>query len=260
MKGGIPLYVGYQAVTISSGQKGEFLFPSLRMVRLVSGSCRWQIGTQTVMLYNGDIVLLNNLTPRSIQESRDLKLDIFEFFPAQLQGYPSLLGAFYAKVPVTIPRETAPLIDNTLNLLSQALKAQPDSAFTKQLATATACLMESHAASLGCTQPSGIAFQAAGYIWEHYSEDLNVPDVAAQVHISKNHLETVFKRIHGVGVGAYIRLIRLYRVQQILTAEPDRSVLDIAFSCGFKSSAGFYKTYKAVYGSSPRRQKLRPPA
>ena len=244
----------YFRLTLGPGEKGEFLFPSLRMVRLAKGQCRWKIGSQTLSLARGDLVFLNNMTPRSILESEDLILDVFEMMPASLQGYPSVLGAFYCGHTSPLPHQPGSLIAQTFDLLTAAWASQPDSAFAMQLAYAALCLLEQHMASLGLPRPSGLAFHAASYIWDHYSEDLSVPSVATHLHVSKNHLETHFKQVHGVGVGAYIRLIRLHHVQQLLRREPERSVLDIAFSCGFKSSAGFYKAYKAVNGSAPKNR------
>lgn len=242
----------YFRLSLGPGEKGEFLFPSLRMVRLVTGKCRWKIGSQTLSLARGDLVFLNNMTPRSILESEDLTLDVFEMTPASLQEYPSVLGAFYCGHTAPLPHEPGSLTARTFDLLADAWASQPGSAFAMQLACGALCLLEQHMASLGLPRPSGLAFHAASYIWEHYWEDLSVPSVARQLHVSKNHLETHFKQVHGVGVGAYIRLIRLHHVQQLLRREPERSVLDIAFSCGFKSSAGFYKAYKAANGSAPR--------
>lgn len=244
----------YFRLALSRGEKGEFLFPSLRIVRLVSGHCRWKIGNQTVSLARGDLVFLNNMTPRSIVESENLILDVFEMMPTALQGYPSLLGAFYCGSASTLPRQAGSLMDQTFDLLATAWTTQPDSAFIAQLTSAVLCLLEHHMSSLGFSQPSALAFHAASYIWEHYSEDLTVPAVAKHLHVSKNHLETNFKLVHGVGVGAYVRLIRLHHAEQLLSREPERSVLDIAFSCGFKSSAGFYKAYKSVNGNAPRNR------
>lgn len=244
----------YFRLTLGPGEKGEFLFPSLRVVRLVQGQCRWRIGNQTLSLSRGNLVFLNNMTPRSILESENLVLDVFEITPAALQGYPSVLGAFYCTNTYILPHQPGSLTQQTFDLLAAAWASQPGSAFATQLAYAALHLLEGHMACLGLPHPSALAFQAANYIWEHYSEELSVPSVARHLHISKNHLEAHFKQVHGVGVGAYIRLIRLHHVQQLLTREPDRSVLDIAFSCGFKSSAGFYKAYKAVSGSAPRKK------
>lgn len=244
----------YFRLSLSPGEKGEFLFPSLRIVRLVCGHCRWKLGDMTVSLSQGDLVFLNNLTPRSIVESENLILDVFEWIPTQLQGYPSLLGAFYRGNASTLPHQTDSLIDQTFDLLTTAHTQQADSAFITQLASAALCLLEIHMSCLGYSQPSAIAFRAASYIWQHFTEDLTIPAVAKQLNVSKNHLETNFKQVHGVGVGAYVRLIRLHHVQQLLAQEPERSVLDIAFSCGFKSSAGFYKAYKAVNGSAPKNR------
>ncbi|MBQ8356257.1 MAG: hypothetical protein IJX39_00455 [Clostridia bacterium] len=33
-------------------------------------------------------------------------------------------------------------------------------------------------------------------------------------------------------------------------------MLDIALSCGFKSSSGFYKTYKSLVGSTPKNSQF----
>lgn len=245
----------YFRVSLSTGEKQSFLFPTLRIVHIVSGSCRWKIGDDVVHAGQGDILFLNNMVTRTILFNENLTLDIFEFPPDTLQGYPALLGAFYQTSPVSLQHNSEPLLNQTLDLLAAACSVRENSPFTIQLASAALSLMEDLFPTENSFQPNGSAFLAAKYIWQHYAEDLSVPAIAKELNISKSYLEASFKRVHGVGVGAYIRLLRLHNVRRLLVQSPDRSVLDIALSCGFQSSAGFYKAYKAVNGCAPRRSR-----
>ena len=97
-----------------------------------------------------------------------------------------------------------------------------------------------------------IGFAAAKYIWDNYSLGLTVPYVAQHLNVSKSHLESAFKNVHGVAVAEYIRYIRIYNIIAELKKHNNRSVLDIALSNGFKSASGFYKAFKAVTGQTPK--------
>ena len=238
-----------------SGQNKEYLFPTLRIARIVSGACYWQIGTNTYSLKTGDIVLLNNLTPRKIinNHSAPVQIDIFEFSPMEIQTRPILIQAFYNTVPNIISSTSSKLTNSLLSAISDAYSSVKNQDFYKHMMQAIFDLIEDmfcHSAT-HANYPD-TAFLAAKFIWDNFSKDISVPIIAAYLNVSKNHLEKIFKQVHGICVGAYIRAIRIYHVKSLLNSDTDSSVLDIALTCGFNSSSGFYKAYKAVTGSKPR--------
>lgn len=236
----------------------EYLFPTLRICRVVSGSFGWQIGKEVYALKSGDLVLLNNLVSRKIlnPDAQSIEIDVFEFLPGYVQSKSALLSMFYGINPVKLSEENRKAINALLSVIAESYGRIEKTAVFDCIMQAVFALLEEAARCEAREQNSLItAIDAMGFVWSHYSEDISVPAVAAHLHVSKSQLEKQFKRVHGISVGAYIRMIRVYNVTTRLNKKPEESVLEAALACGFNSSSGFYKAYKAVTGENPRRKK-----
>ena len=253
--------LNYFKVIIRKKESKEFLFPTLRICRILSGAFDWKIGHNSLPVKTGDIVLLNNLIPRRIinQNASVLELEVFEFSPTYILNRKLLPQMFYSTEPVVVSSKTRKLINDLLSVIAEACETLPMIDCSNHLLQAVLDLLEydPHNALLNkkCTTT---VLDAVEFIWAHYREDISVPAVSEHLTISKNHLENMFKDILGTSVGAYIRTVRIYKAISLLEDHPERSVLDIAFSCGFNSSSGFYKAYKDVTGRNPKRNKGEP--
>lgn len=245
-------------VRIRKAENKEFLFPTLRICRILSGAFDWQIGHNRLPVKSGDIVLLNNLIPRKISNPNAsvLELEVFEFSPTCILNRPTLSQMFYSAEPVVLASKTQKLVNDLLSVLAEVCETVPAPGCSDHLLQAILDLVEQDPHNGSFHRKCTVAVpDAVEFIWTHYGEELSVPAVAEYVGISKNHLGAMFQNMLGTSVGAYIRTVRIYKVISLLEAQPDRSVLDIAFSCGFNSSSGFYKAYKDVTGRNPKRNK-----
>ena len=240
----------YFPTKFSPGEKPPYLIGSLRIIRITGGECLWQIGERKHRFVAGQLVLLNDRIPRHILDSNGLEMDIFAFRGQDISDFPLLLHTFYGESPRYC--QEGQMIARLLELLRDMLTAGEE-ATAKYLFHGACSLLEKEFPERTEQRAAKIAFGAADYIMEHFREDISVPVVAKALNISKNHLEGCFRQLHGIGVGGYIRMIRLHHAEKMLRKELDRSVLDIALSCGFRSSAGFYKAYRSFYGTPPRK-------
>lgn len=246
--------INYFKSIVGTGESKEYLFPTLRIAYVVSGEFDWQIGSDIYSLNEGDVILLNNLLARKItnKSQNPLHIDIFEFSPLEIQSRPAIINAFYCNRTTIIKKHK--LVGKLLHTISENFDSISNQSFHEHIMYAVFELMEG---IFGNTEISAnypeLAFQASKYIWNNFGEDISVMTVAKHLCVSKNHLEKIFKQVHGTSVGMYIRSIRIYNVVKILNSSPERTVLDVALSCGFKSSSGFYKTYKTLTGNNPKR-------
>lgn len=249
----------YFEVVAHADHNREYLFPTLRIAHISKGAFDWEIGGNTYSLKEGDTVLLNNLLPRTIKNQTlpVSHIDVFEFLPIELQKRPLLAQAFYSKTPNIIFYQSEKLVSDLLFTISKTYKSRKNQSCCEHIMQAvldlieeTFCLQQPHSSY------SDLTFQSMNYIWGHFADDITVSSVASHLHISKNHLEKIFKQTYGISVGMYIRSIRIYHVTKLLECSHKRSVLDIALSCGFKSSSGFYKTYKSLVGTTPKNSQL----
>jgi len=89
-------------------------------------------------------------------------------------------------------------------------------------------------------------------IKNEYGRVMTVEELAKLCNVSKHYFCRVFKSITGKSVMEYLRDFRL-RVASVLLQSTDRSISDIAASCGFDSANYFSRCYKQHYGHSPRQ-------
>jgi AraC-like DNA-binding protein len=74
--------------------------------------------------------------------------------------------------------------------------------------------------------------------------------VASRLGLSLRSLNMAFEPT-GQGVAASIMAARLDWARELLLRFPQRSVLDIALSCGFNNLSSFYRSFSQVYGAPP---------
>ena len=88
------------------------------------------------------------------------------------------------------------------------------------------------------------------YINSHYSEELNLDDLANRFFISKYHLSREFGRIVGRPGHRYIIQKRLVVAKQMLSDGMPSS--EAYQHCGFGDYSSFYRAFRAEYGTSPK--------
>ena len=94
--------------------------------------------------------------------------------------------------------------------------------------------------------------EVATYIFEHYTENILLEDVAEKFHMSKSFLSQRFKTATGFGFKEYIINLRIQNASRLLL-ETDKSITDIAFECGFNDSNYFGDSFRRIKGVSPRK-------
>lgn len=90
------------------------------------------------------------------------------------------------------------------------------------------------------------------YIEEHSGEDISLETIAGVGMYSPFHFHRIFKAITQETLHSYITRKRIENAAIMLIHKPDMLIADIAFIQGFKSDAVFSRTFKKIYGQSPR--------
>jgi transcriptional regulator GlxA family with amidase domain len=92
-------------------------------------------------------------------------------------------------------------------------------------------------------------------IRDNYSQPkLSVDALAAACNVSKYHFCHVFKSVTGFGAISYLNAYRL-KIANNLLKTSDKSVSEIAFSCGFEDASYFSKLYKQKFNKTPKSDK-----
>lgn len=89
------------------------------------------------------------------------------------------------------------------------------------------------------------------YIGENYTSDIKLSTVAKLKSVSPEHLSRTFKACIGNGFNEYVTLLRLRRAEEMIKSEPNKTISEIAYECGFNDGNYFSYKFKKMYGISP---------
>lgn len=109
-----------------------------------------------------------------------------------------------------------------------------------------------------CQADDGAIKNILSYIYDHYSEKIDITDLAKAGHCSERECYRSFQEYLHMTPVQYIRSWRLERAAELLTSGED-TVADIALACGFGSSSRFGKMFREAFSVTPLayRQRLR---
>jgi xylan 1,4-beta-xylosidase len=88
------------------------------------------------------------------------------------------------------------------------------------------------------------------YVQEHFSEDINLQDVADMVFWSKGHFSREFQKRIGVNFSDYIRKLRLNKAAYMLRTTR-KSVTEISLACGFANTNTMIINFRKEFSETP---------
>lgn len=88
------------------------------------------------------------------------------------------------------------------------------------------------------------------FIENHLNEKLGLETVAEAVHYSKYHLHRMFTETVGMTIHDYISRRQLTEAAKLLVFG-EKSIMEIAFSCGYESQQAFTSVFKMMYKLPP---------
>ena len=88
------------------------------------------------------------------------------------------------------------------------------------------------------------------YIEDHFCEGCTLDDIAAHVHVSANHLHTVFVHSEGKTPYEYVTQKRIERAKTLILAG-ESTLAQIALETGFSSQSHFAAVFKKTTGQTP---------
>ena len=97
---------------------------------------------------------------------------------------------------------------------------------------------------------------ALEYIAMHFSESITVSQLAETVHLSESYFMNLFRKQVGFSAVEYISHFRIDTACRELTSTK-KSVLEIAFDCGFRNLSNFNRQFRRITGCSPTEYRSR---
>jgi AraC family transcriptional regulator len=93
------------------------------------------------------------------------------------------------------------------------------------------------------------------YINEYLNQDIKLADLATLLGMSQFHFSHLFKQALGIAPYQYLLQQRLERAKHLLK-QSDRSIIEIAFLCGFNSHSHLSQKFRQVTGITPRAYRV----
>jgi AraC-like DNA-binding protein len=90
------------------------------------------------------------------------------------------------------------------------------------------------------------------HVTTYSHEVISVSDALAITGLSRSHFHVAFRQATGTTFQRYLTSLRIGEACRLLR-HTQRSILDIAYSCGFGSPSRFFSAFKQVTGTSPEK-------
>ncbi len=97
--------------------------------------------------------------------------------------------------------------------------------------------------------------KAINYVVENITEPPNLDEVSRVSGFSKFHFHRLFKAFTGETLNQFIKRIRLEQAAFMLLFDKERTITDIALSCGFSNSQNFATAFKKYFSITPNLYK-----
>jgi AraC family transcriptional regulator len=94
------------------------------------------------------------------------------------------------------------------------------------------------------------------YIEAHLDERLSLNVLAEEAAVSKFHFVSVFTKSVGATPHRHVQHLRMQAAAGMLR-DTDKSVIEIALTCGFQSPSHFAATFRCLFAQSPSEYRCR---
>ena len=98
------------------------------------------------------------------------------------------------------------------------------------------------------------------FLYDNYNKTITLDTLAKQFNFSKTSISRMLSKYLHTDLRLFINNLRAEQADILLKNQQydDKTVIQIAFDCGFDSAATFYRAYKRRFGTLPRRENSKP--
>ena len=90
------------------------------------------------------------------------------------------------------------------------------------------------------------------YAADNFNKPLTLDVLSKEFGYARETLSRILHRFLGESWNSYVNRLRVYGAQRLIHENPNTSILEIAYECGFNSPNTFYRAYSREFGFSPR--------
>lgn len=100
-----------------------------------------------------------------------------------------------------------------------------------------------------------IAEKVVAFVLESFADEITLEDLAREAGMSRFNFCRRFHKDCGLPPMRWLWNFRTQLAAEFIQLDPRWSLTDVAFSCGFTSSAHFSRSFKVAFGQSPSQYK-----
>ena len=86
----------------------------------------------------------------------------------------------------------------------------------------------------------------------YLNSELKLSDVAVLLGTNSRYVADCIKRCHDCSFTLFVNQYRVEHAKQLMRQQPDAKVSMVAFDSGFATDTSFYRTFKAITGTTPK--------
>lgn len=116
-------------------------------------------------------------------------------------------------------------------------------------------LSNTHPQEIGSADIRKAVIEIKSYVDEHYHEALTLTELAKKLYISPGYFCSLFRQATGINFLEYVAGLRMNLAKQLLTADPNRRINEVAERCGYQDLKYFRKLFKRYHGLTPMKFK-----
>lgn len=246
--------------------KDAHIHPYHEIFYLLSGECTSFIDHQIYKFGKGDLVIVpkgclhrTTYTGKGMHERIVISFrpDVVEWIEAQIGG--ELVADCMVPGVINIPEKRRDYVVNLLDKLAFE-RGTPDDlspgfikvGLVELILFIIRCKNYEENVIKEIDVDNRIIQEIANYIYENYSENLTLDNVADKFNLSRSYLSKKFKSATGFGFKEYIINVRIQNACDLLL-NTNKSITDIAFECGFNDSNYFGDAFRKAKGISPHK-------
>ncbi|MFA5205566.1 MAG: AraC family transcriptional regulator [Lentisphaeria bacterium] len=256
----------------------EHLHDSIEVVYVITGSGINTIDGASYPILAGDIYVVNRGSSHSLRVTADLRFYNLMFLPSafsrkeiQLFNAMERFGLFFSLTQSNGPGirrygklSPPPPFSDRFRALFDCLYRETTSAAPGHRMNCKAYLIlilteicrtqailgggETGAVDDHGTTPLS---RVLAFINKNFLRDLSVDEVAAAGRLSRTYISEFFHERTGMHLVKYINVLRMEKARQLLLAEPELRVSELAARCGFDDPCYFTKIFRATLGCPP---------
>jgi len=171
--------------------------------------------------------------------------------------YPNLFYAHSSSFPTRIPAENAKSLQELIWAIQKELaQPQPEQAICihSHLNLLFARLIRSYGYYLpeeGIHTAVEKLQESLRFIDENFDQDITLEQIASASNLSPHYFTRLFTECFHIRLWDHVLSKRIDAAKQLLTLQPDMTVLDVATQCGFHNTANFNRVFLRFTGLTP---------